>query len=397
MKKKMILAALFACGAFGFLRGKEVGVVETMMTLLAEKEILYGNSEIIITHDKRVNAVAITSDSSHVASGSSDNKVKLWNKSTGQVKKIIKHSKPVNSIAMTPDGSYVASASDDKTVKLWGGKDKKKAKTIIKHSKPVKLIAMTPDGNHVVSGSDYNTIKLWNKNNPVKKGKVIIQHDKKITGVAISFDGRFVASSSHDGTVKLWDRKKSTDLEQGLVIIKSPEAVTTVAIADNSKGDIFVVAGGKDGMVKLWNSITKQVKNIIEHDEGDVWSVVITSDGSSVMSAGGLFDEKVKRWDKATGQVEDIIEFKLSGVTLVAIAHDGEYVVAFSSRMVKRWDKATRQVKKIILRDRKKGYAAKRNVHLGAITPDGSYVVSTSGPNNETVKLWEAPPPPYEK
>ncbi|MEO0968738.1 MAG: hypothetical protein AAFX80_10460, partial [Cyanobacteria bacterium J06639_18] len=69
-------------------------------------------------HTNRVNSVAFSPDN-NIASGSSDNTVKLWNLQGHLIKTLKGHYSDVNSIAFSPDGNTIASASTDRTIKLW--------------------------------------------------------------------------------------------------------------------------------------------------------------------------------------------------------------------------------------------------------------------------------------
>jgi WD40 repeat protein len=66
-----------------------------------------------------------------LASGSQDNKVKLWSlESQREVTTLKGHIRSVHSIAFSPDGKYLASGSIDKTVKLWSVESQKEVTTL---------------------------------------------------------------------------------------------------------------------------------------------------------------------------------------------------------------------------------------------------------------------------
>lgn len=71
-------------------------------------------------HSNNVTSVVFSADGKTLASGSSDETVKLWDVSTGtELHTLDGHSNAVESIAFSPDGKTLASGSGDKTIKLW--------------------------------------------------------------------------------------------------------------------------------------------------------------------------------------------------------------------------------------------------------------------------------------
>jgi WD40 repeat protein len=64
-------------------------------------------------------------------------------------------------VAFSPDGKTIASGSTDNTIKLWDVASGKQLKTLNGHSSSVLSVAFSSDGKTIASGSDDNTIKLW--------------------------------------------------------------------------------------------------------------------------------------------------------------------------------------------------------------------------------------------
>ena len=55
----------------------------------------------------------------HLASGSEDATIKIWDTNTGkQIKTLEGHTYGINSLAVLPNG-YLASGSEDTTIKIW--------------------------------------------------------------------------------------------------------------------------------------------------------------------------------------------------------------------------------------------------------------------------------------
>ncbi|MEH1926195.1 WD40 repeat domain-containing protein [Nostoc sp.] len=64
-------------------------------------------------------------------------------------------------MAFSPDGQHIASGSADHTVKLWDINTRQNLYTLDNHSDWVHSVTFSPDGKTLVSGSRDRTIKLW--------------------------------------------------------------------------------------------------------------------------------------------------------------------------------------------------------------------------------------------
>ncbi|MDT5122019.1 MAG: hypothetical protein QOC96_1501 [Acidobacteriota bacterium] len=79
------------------------------------------------------------------------------------------HSGRVTSVAFSPDGKTLASGSTDNTIKLWNIESGKELRTLVGHSNWVGPVAFSRDGKTLASASWDNTIKLWD----VESGKML--------------------------------------------------------------------------------------------------------------------------------------------------------------------------------------------------------------------------------
>jgi WD40 repeat protein len=81
---------------------------------------LWGPAELIMQNGSWVESVAFSQASSRVVSGSSDQTVRIWNVTTGEVEAELKgHTDSVGSVAFSQDGRQVISGSDDQSVRIW--------------------------------------------------------------------------------------------------------------------------------------------------------------------------------------------------------------------------------------------------------------------------------------
>lgn len=75
----------------------------------------------------------------------------------------------MKSVTFSPDGSLLASGSSDNTIKLWDVKSRTNITTLKGHTSGVNSVAFSPDGSLLASGSSDDTILLWDMKPYIQK------------------------------------------------------------------------------------------------------------------------------------------------------------------------------------------------------------------------------------
>jgi len=127
----------------------------------------------------------------------------------------------VLSVAFSPDGQHLATGSLDHSVTLWDLTDAAYptplGKPLAGHTNGVYSVAFSPDGRYLASGSDDGTVILWDLTVPVhptplSKPLVVSESPPGEAGggsVVFSPDGR-TGASNYDDMVTLWDLSDPT-------------------------------------------------------------------------------------------------------------------------------------------------------------------------------------------
>ncbi|TEY32597.1 hypothetical protein BOTCAL_0717g00030 [Botryotinia calthae] len=324
-------------------------------------------------HSRSVISVAFSLDGKVVASGSSDETIRLWDVATGDSLQTLEgHSRSVTSVAFSPDGKVVASGSGDETIRLWDVATGESLRTLEGHSDWVTSVAFSPDGKVVVSGSGDETIRLWD----VATGEslqTLEGHSDWVTSVAFSPDSKVVSSGSDDKTIRLWDVATGESLQ---TLEGHSRFVSSVAFSPDGK---VVASGSGDETIRLWDIATGESLQTLEGHSDSVISVAFSPDGKVVASGSG--DETIRLWDVVTGESLRTLEGHSDWVTSVAFSPDGKVVASGSGdKTIRLWDIATGESLQTL-----EGHS--RSVISIAFSPDGKVIAS--GSNDETIRLWD--------
>jgi WD domain, G-beta repeat/Planctomycete cytochrome C len=169
-------------------------------------------------HHDGLYCVAISPDAKTLATGSYDQKIKLWDiAKKAELRQLDGHNGPVHDLTFHPTGKILASASGDRTVKLWDVATGKRLDTLGQPEKDQYTVAFSPDGKRVVAGGVDNRIRVWAVTQMGKEGTNPLlysrfAHEGPILRFVFSPDGKRLYSSSEDRTVKSWDTKQFTQL-----------------------------------------------------------------------------------------------------------------------------------------------------------------------------------------
>ena len=189
---------------------------------------------------------------------------------------------------------------------------------------------------------------------------------------AFSPKGKYIVSGGKDGTVRLWDvesgKQKGPVLDHGV-------RVSSVAFSPKGK---YIASGGEDGKVRLWYvEGGKQKGPALDH--GRVSSVAFSPNGEYIASGGK--DGKVRLWYVEGGKQKGPALDHGVGVSSVAFSPNGQRIVSGGKDgKVRLWD---------IESGKQKGPALDHVVGVSSVafSPNGQRIVS--GGEDGSVRLWD--------
>ncbi|KAK9008823.1 hypothetical protein V6N11_080301 [Hibiscus sabdariffa] len=215
-------------------------------------------------HRDGVTALAISSNSTCLASGSIDHSVKLYKFPGGEFEtNITRFTLPLRALAFNKSGSMLAAAGDDEGIKLINTIDGSIARVLKGHRGPVTCLAFDPNGEYLASIDSIGTVIYWELQSgrtlytlkgvapdtgldtsvlnvlswspdgetlavPGLKNDIVMydrdtaeklftlrgDHTQPVCFVSWSPNGRYMATSSLDKQVLIWDVKKKQDIDR---------------------------------------------------------------------------------------------------------------------------------------------------------------------------------------
>jgi WD40 repeat protein len=197
-------------------------------------------------------------------------------------------------------------------------------------------------------------------------------HSQAVLAVAWSPDGKFIVTGGNDQLVILWDAQTGAELRhfQGHTAL-----VSSVAFSPDGRQ---VLTGSGDNTARLWDVATGKELRTFEGHSDWVMSVAFSPDGQQALTGSG--DGKARLWDVATGKELCTFEGHSNWVMSVAFSPDGQQALTGSADKTARlWDVETGQeIRRLQHAD---------GVRCVAFSPDGQQVLTGSW--DKTARVWD--------
>ncbi len=236
--------------------GRELFAASGDSALLGEvKEFRIPDGQLMKTiqgHRDSIYAVAVSPDGATLATGSYDQKIKLWDIARGaELRTLSGHNGAVFGLSFRRDGKVLASASSDRTVKLWDPATGGRLDTLSQSTKDLYAVSFSPDGARLAAAGADNRIRLWDITDRARETAPPVvsrfAHEGAILRLAFSSDGKWIVTSSQDLTLKLWD---ATTVEEKRVFESQPDWPSGIAFAEENK---TVMVGRLDGTYSFYD------------------------------------------------------------------------------------------------------------------------------------------------
>jgi WD40 repeat protein len=316
-------------------------------------DFLFGHAKYIRALDFNPAATA-----PQLASTAEDGSLRLWTIEPSGARQRLVEVVPgetglkVNSVSFNCDGTHLATGSEDGTVRLWDpAAEAPTPAELADYRDGAVAVAFSPTQDLLVTGSAAATVQIWDPDTGKPVGNRLLGPTGPVTAVAFSQDGGMLAvaygpnAPEPRGSIRIWDLRgwsasgcgrespistaKAAAVQPPPVLASFPAPSPVSSLSFHPDG--LILAGGDvDGETHLWNLETFREEHApLTGHEGDVRAVEFSPDGT--MLATGSNDQTVQiwdtdNWDEAPVQVMGIGEW----VRAISFSPDSETLAVAS-------------------------------------------------------------------
>lgn len=328
----------------------------------------------------QVLCMKLMNDKIHLAAGSLDAGVRIWNTRTGEMTQKFKqdpynreipgHSSRVDCLATLGSDIKLASGSEDNTIMVWNTENGSRLHTLVGHQYGISSLATLGDGIRLGSASKDGDIRLWDTNSGDCL-HVLVGHKWPVTCLKVLGDGETLASGSLDTTIKIWDTKIGKCVRTLGKMSSSLRLAAAVGLRSAKSGgrQTRTLIIGKDGTpfglkvgevksildlevlrdgetivcltdsktLHLWNSKTGKYIGRLKGHTGMVNAMHVFKDGRTLATGARYPDTTIRIWDTQTGRCKQKLQGHTDSIYCMTTLEDGSLVSGSRDQTVRVW------------------------------------------------------------
>jgi len=242
------------------------------------------------------------------------------------------HTKEVISVSFSIDGTQFLSGSNDETIILWDKTTGARIKTFLGNNSPVVSVCFSIDSETIITPSN-NLINIWSKNSG-KVVKALSGHIEKISLLTISAERKILLSLSLDSIGKIWDLITGENLET----FQNETYLKKIKNAAFSTNNIFFVKATGSVMTTFDKINYSENFDPLDYENECFPSCLAFSpDNKLVLKASKnvIYLKKIQEYD----------HFQLDFEGICCFSPDGQYILALNAaNQLFLWDRKSNTI-----------------------------------------------------
>lgn len=216
-------------------------------------------------HLAGISTLSWSPDSRTLASGSDDKSIRLWDATTGRchASPLLGHHNYVISVAFSPQGNMLVSGSYDEAVFVWDVRTGRVLRSLPAHSDPVCGVDFVRDGTLIVSCSSDGLIRVWDTATGQCLRTFFHEDTPPVSAVRFSPNGKFILTGMLDSSLRMWNYVEGKCVKTYKGHINARYYLGAAFGVYGEEDAAFVVSGGEDGRVFLWDVVSKSVLQVL--------------------------------------------------------------------------------------------------------------------------------------
>ncbi|KAL9998133.1 putative transcription factor WD40-like family [Helianthus debilis subsp. tardiflorus] len=206
------------------------------------------------------------------------------------------HKDGVTALALSPNSTCLASGSSDRSVKLYKFPGGEFESNISRFTLPIRALSFNRQGTMLAAGGDDDGIKLINTIDG-SIARVLKGHRGSITGIAFDPKSEYLASVDSVGTVIIWELQSGTTIHnlKNIAPSTSSDFSTLTALGWSPDGETLAVSGLKNDVVMYDRDTAEKLFTLRGEHTQPVCFLGWSLNGKYVATSG--LDKQVLIWD----------------------------------------------------------------------------------------------------
>ncbi|XP_023762447.1 protein ENHANCER OF LHP1 1 [Lactuca sativa] len=211
------------------------------------------------------------------------------------------HRDGVTTLALSPNSSCLASGSSDRSVKLYKFPGGEFESNITRFTLPIRALSFNRSGTMLAAGGDDDGIKLINTIDG-SVARVLKGHRGSITSISFDPKSEYLASVDSFGTVIIWELQSGTTLHtlKNISHNTPPDFTTLSALSWSPDGEMLAVSGLRNDVVMYDRDTAEKLFTLRGEHTQPVCFLAFSLNGKYISTSG--LDKQVLIWDVAKKQ-----------------------------------------------------------------------------------------------